>query len=80
METISSEDLMENFTALPPEAQKEALHFIEFLRSRYLPAKTSAADKTNSLEDEPFIGIWKGREDMQDSSEWVRDLRQQDWS
>lgn len=80
METITSEDLLENFTALPPEAQKEAMHFIEFLKSRYSSVKTAGANKAGKLEEEPFIGIWRDRKDMQDSSEWVRDLRQQEWS
>ena len=81
METIASEDLLENFTALPPEAQQEAMHFIEFLKSRYATVKSASAEKkTSNLEDEPFIGIWRDREGMRDSSEWVRDLRQQEWS
>lgn len=80
METTTPEDLLKNFTDLPPEAQQEALHFIEFLRFRYLPKKTTESSETGNLEDEPFIGVWKGREDMQDSSEWVRDLRRQEWS
>ena len=31
------------------------------------------------LQDESFIGMWKNREDMQDSSQWVRRIRQQEW-
>ncbi len=33
----------------------------------------------SNLTDEPFIGMWQDREDMQDSSQWVRHLRQQEW-
>lgn len=79
METITSESLVENFAALPPEAQKEAMHFIEFLKTRYSSVKTSKVSNPGSVESEPFIGMWLGREDMQESSEWVRDLRQKDW-
>nr|CAA6830566.1 MAG: Unknown protein [uncultured Thiotrichaceae bacterium] len=77
METITSENLLENFTALPPEAQKEAAHFIEFLKTRYKSVKAKSDDK---VEDEPFIGIWRDHDDMQNSSEWVRGLREKDWS
>jgi hypothetical protein len=28
---------------------------------------------------EPFIGMWKDREDMNDSSFWVRQVRQREW-
>ena len=80
METITSENLLENFTALPPEAQKEAAHFIEFLKTRYKSVKAIKTKNDDKVEDEPFIGMWRDREDMQDSSEWVRDLREKEWS
>lgn len=28
---------------------------------------------------EDFIGMWRDRPDMQDSTQWVRTLRQQQW-
>jgi AbrB family looped-hinge helix DNA binding protein len=35
--------------------------------------------KRRSLSDEPFVGMWRDREDMADSSEWVRTTRQREW-
>lgn len=32
-----------------------------------------------ALENEPFVGMWQDREDLEDSSQWVRQLRQQEW-
>ena len=32
------------------------------------------------LREDPAIGMWKDREDMQDSAAWVRQLRQSKWS
>jgi hypothetical protein len=32
-----------------------------------------------NLENEPFIGMWKDREDMEDSGQWLRQLRQREW-
>jgi hypothetical protein len=32
-----------------------------------------------NLEEEPFVGMWKEREDMKDSPQWVYQLRQQEW-
>jgi len=32
--------------------------------------------KRTKLVDEPFIGMWRDREDMQDSSAWVRRVRE----
>jgi hypothetical protein len=27
----------------------------------------------------PFFGLWKDRKDMEDSTEWVRNLRRTEW-
>ena len=32
------------------------------------------------LSAEPFIGLWKDREDLADSTRWVRSIRQQHWA
>lgn len=28
-------------------------------------------------QDEPFVGMWKDRQDMEDSTAWVRSIRHQ---
>ena len=47
-------------------------------------AKVKASEQetqaVSDLADEPFFGIWRDREDLQDSTAWVRDLRKQEWS
>jgi len=32
-----------------------------------------------NLENEPFIGMWKDRKDMEDINQWLRQLRQNQW-
>ena len=32
-----------------------------------------------NFSKEPFVGMWKNREDISDSSQWVRQVRQQEW-
>ncbi len=32
-----------------------------------------------SLREEPFVGMWSDREDMADSTEWVRQAREREW-
>lgn len=32
------------------------------------------------LRTDPFIGLWKDREDLADSTQWVRSIRQQHWT
>ncbi len=36
-------------------------------------------DKGLDLDNEPFVGMWKDREEMANSTQWVRSLRQQEW-
>jgi hypothetical protein len=36
-------------------------------------------DKRLDLDNEPFVGMWKDREDMADSTQWIRSRRQQEW-
>jgi hypothetical protein len=68
-----------DFSSLPPEAQREAADFIAFLRQRY-GRPTSKPRQTLDWESEPFVGMWHDREEMQDSTAWVRRTRQREWS
>ncbi len=34
----------------------------------------------SNFQDESFVGMWKDREDMEDSSQWVRQVRQEEWT
>lgn len=62
--------------SLPPEAQKEIMDFLAFLKARYpLPPASKKANRTE-LASEPFVGMWQDREDMRDSTAWVRNQRQ----
>ena len=33
-----------------------------------------------NIQDEPFVGMWQDREDMDDSTKWVRQTRQKEWT
>jgi mRNA-degrading endonuclease RelE of RelBE toxin-antitoxin system len=70
--------ILQDIESLPPEAQKQVSDFVAFLKSRY-GAEPRKKAKRGKLEDEPFIGMWKDREDMRDSTKWVRELRKREW-
>ncbi|MCZ2127839.1 MAG: DUF2281 domain-containing protein [Anaerolineales bacterium] len=72
---MRQDNLWQNFNDLPPEAQKQVMDFISFLQARYKPSVKRKNRKAVRMRDEAFIGIWRGREDIQDSVKWVRDLR-----
>ena len=45
-----------------------------------VPTLSPAEINPLKLQDEPFVGMWKDREDMEDSSQWVRQARHQEWT
>lgn len=65
--------------SLPPEGQQEVADFIAFLRTRYIRPRARPRARTMKLIDETFIGIWRDRTDMVDSSAWVRAVREREW-
>jgi hypothetical protein len=44
-------------------------------------AHSEAAPSSAQLDwqTDPFIGMWSARSEMNDSTDWVRTLRKQDW-
>lgn len=69
-------NLQQRLAALPEEAQREVAELIASLEARHTSPRPGA---TTSLRDEPFIGCWKGRDDLADSTAWVRHTRQREW-
>lgn len=65
--------------SLPPETQKEILDLVVRLKARCPSAPAAKRAKRTRLTKEPFIGMWRNRKDMQDSTAWVRKLRQCQW-
>ena len=76
---MESTKVMYEIASLPPEAQKQVIDFIAFLKTRYPAAQPARETQSTKLTDEPFIGMWEEREDMQDSTAWVRNLRRREW-
>ena len=72
---MEHERLINEFNGLPPLAQRQVFDFISFLRNRYRQYNKNCHAEKPPLSKEPFIGMWKNREDMTDSSSWVRDIR-----
>ena len=72
-------NIVREIASLPPEAQKQVIDFVAFLRARYATTPPVRKTRRTRLADEPFIGMWRDREDMQESTAWVRSLRQHEW-
>ncbi len=76
---METANIFNEIASLPPEAQKQVADFIAFMKTRYSVKQTILKTKRIRLKDEPFIGMWRDREDMSDSSAWVRKLRDKEW-
>lgn len=77
---MKATNIEREIASLPPEAQQEVLDFVTILKTRYPTKLVTSKKKRIKLADEPFVGMWEGREDIQDSTAWVRKLRQQEWN
>lgn len=76
---MEAENIVREIASLPPEAQKQVMDFIAFLKARYPTTRPVGKTRRTKLADEPFVGMWRDREDMQDSTAWVQSLRQREW-
>ena len=76
---METTNIVREMASLPPDAQKQVIDFVAFLKARYSPAPITKRAKRTKLANEPFIGMWRTRKDMQDSTAWVRSVRQREW-
>ncbi len=72
------QDIWQQFTTLPPDAQALVIDFIASLKQRYNYSQSPQPKQTNWRSD-PFIGLWQDRQDIQDSTQWVRSTRSSEW-
>lgn len=76
---MTHEEILREFASLPPEGQRQVVDFIAFLHQRYGRLNRVEEPETSDLTEHGFIGMWRDREDMQDSSTWVRSSREREW-
>lgn len=55
------------------------IDFIASLRERYTSSRSGRKRAAIDLAQEGFVGMWEDREDMEDSSAWVRRSREREW-
>ncbi|MGJ3247543.1 MAG: DUF2281 domain-containing protein [Elainellaceae cyanobacterium] len=68
--------MIEKLRRLPPEQQRQLLDFAEFLLQKVEQKELSSRVDWRS----PCVGMWRDRDDLEDSTAWVRQLRQQEWN
>ncbi len=76
---MEQQNINKDISTLPPEAQRQVVDFIKFLKLRYKKIQSDKRPSKNRLANESFIGIWEGRKDISDSTKWVRSARESEW-
>lgn len=76
---MNQEQVLQQFSGLSPDRQQEVLDFIAFLQTRPVPPSADKASKRKNLTSEPFVGLWRERKDLRNSSDWVRKNRREEW-
>jgi hypothetical protein len=76
---MNQEKLWLEFSALPPQSQQVVLDFIALMQKKQSQPKPEA-ESSGSLLEETFVGMWANRPEMLDSTTWVRQTRQAEWS
>jgi hypothetical protein len=67
--------ILEKVRLLPIEKQQEILNFADSLTQE----SQTTIDSTIIGGNLPVMGLWKNREDMQNSTGWVHQIRKQEW-
>jgi hypothetical protein len=71
--------IFNDIKTLPPEKQEEVADFITFLKGRFGIKREKTAPENIPVNADSFIGMWADREEMNDSSVWVKELRTGEW-
>lgn len=77
---MTSKDLIiKELDNLPPSAHKLIKEFIELLRKSLEIEERTAVKGRKSVIHGKFIGMWKDREETNDSVTFVKNLRKAHW-
>ena len=83
--TTTQQQIQQDLSRLPEDMLQEVWDFAMFLQEKrkqnvVLRGMKTTQANNQPLSQEPFIGIWKNRQEMTDSSEWVKQLRKEEWA
>ena len=76
---MEKQRLLQELAALPPEGRRQVERLVLMLKKRYARSTSRRKAKRSPLSHEMFVGMWKDREDLEDSSAWVRSIRKSEW-
>lgn len=79
---MTYQELVAEIKQLPAEDRLALLAEVaQSLRADVTQLRTNQnAGPITKLADEPFVGMWQDRDDLADSTQWVRQVRAQEWA
>ncbi len=79
---MTYQELVAEVKQLPAEEQLALLAEVaQSLRADVAQSRINQFAKPDTkLADEPFVGMWQDRDDLADSTQWVRNVRAQEWT
>lgn len=75
---MTNEELLREVSSLSDGARRQIEKYVSYLKGKE-SSKIEEKPK-RPLRDEPFFGMWADREDMKDSTAWVRKIREEQWT
>ena len=60
---MTQQNLLDEFSSLPVDAQRQVTDFVSFLRQKY-QTETPIRSNDTEIRDDKFIGMWSDREDL----------------
>jgi len=74
---MTNEELLREIASLPAAAKLKVEKYVDYLQRNKAPLRSVSS---TDLEKEVFFGMWRDRDEMRDSTAWVRNLRETHWS
>lgn len=84
--TMTRDMFWKQFSALPPTSKKLVEELVSALGTSTAESPTAASTAltvkplSKKRTSQPFVGMWRDRDEMADSAAWVRNQRQQEWN
>ncbi|MCC6606871.1 MAG: DUF2281 domain-containing protein [Anaerolineae bacterium] len=76
---MTHQQFLQAYRSLPDEAKRQVADFVAFLQQKYQADQPEQEQLGKRFDNEPFIGMWQDRLELEDSTAWVRQARQTEW-
>lgn len=76
---MTQQQFLQAYRSLPDEAKRQVADFVAFLQQKYQADQPEQEQLGKRFDNEPFVGMWQDRPELEDSTAWVRQVRQTEW-